>query len=195
MRITWRPKPRRAGFTLIETLIVITLIAILAAVVLPAARSTEVRSLESAARILAADLRLARSLAVQYNTEWTVEFDVEHNAYELVHTGSGMAPPAPNPLAGASARSEAYRVEWNRWGTAVAGRNGIRFGPITTGSTRQRADDVAFGPQGGTGPARNEDTVIWLLHGRGPDVRGIRLTVSWVAGQVWVDPPQTLTPE
>lgn len=193
MRTQTRRLPRRAGFTLIETLIVITLIAILATVVLPAARSTEMKSLESAARILAADLRLARSLAVQYNTQWSIEFDVDENAYELVHTGPGNAPLPPNPLAGSAERSETYRVDLNRWGAAIRRSSDIRLGPATTLDSKQAVDSVAFGPQGGTGPSRNVDTVIWLLQGSDPDVRAVRLTVSWVTGQVWVGPPETFT--
>lgn len=177
---------KRTAFTLMETLITVTILGILASVILPAMQSTNTRTLESAARILAADLRLARSLAIQFNTDYTVRFDQQNNVYEIVHTGTGNPPPITNPLA-PNPQDGTYLVELERLGATSSHGNGVSLVAVMLDDSRQPETNVTFGPLGGTGPARSEDTVIWLAKGRPQDVRFVRLTVSWVTGQVWID--------
>lgn len=178
----------RQGFTLVEVLIVVGFLAILASMILPAIRASQTQTLDSSARVLAADLRLARSLAIQFNTEWTVEFDLVNNQYELVHTGSGTPPAARNALAGTGEAGGTYVVALDHLGSSRGGSSGIQLAGAALRDARTDVTDVTFGPLGGTGPGRSEDTVIWLTTGSGDDVRYVRMIVSWVTGQVWVDP-------
>ncbi len=185
------PMPARSAFTLLETLIAMTVLAIVASVVMTSASSSGTQGLESVARVLAADLRLARSLAIQYNTQWSVRFDVANNAYELEHTGPGNPPPLENPLAPSE---KAYRIVVGRLGTAAGKDNGIRLAGAALSDSRSNVTDVTFGPLGGTGPLRSDDTVILLTEGLGAEMRAVKLTISWITGQVWLDRPALFNP-
>ncbi len=189
----------RSGFTLTEVLIVVTIIAIVGAVVLPSLQATRTHSLESVARILAADLRLARSHAIEYNTDWTVRFDVAAGRYFLEHSGSG-SPPAPvNVHASAGQSRDVYVVDLSRLGVSTNTSGGVVLDGVFGSDSNESYSIVTFGPIGGTGPQsgsaanRSEDTVIRLSTGFGSEQRIIRLTVSWVTGQVWISELETPT--
>ena len=173
----------RKAFTLLETLIAVTLLAILASVVVTASSSAGTQSLESLARVVAADLRLARNQAVQYNSAWTVRFDPDDNAYELVHTGTGNPPQLQLPFA---TPGDPYRVELHRLGTVDAD-NGVRLNPLTLKSSGTIVTDVTFEPLGGTGPLRTEDTMITLTRTQGTTTQAVRLTISWLTGRVQLE--------
>lgn len=178
----------RKAFTLVEMLIAVTIMGILASVVISASTSGGTQTLESVARVLAADLQLARSLAIQHDTEWTVEFDTDANQYELIHTGNGTPPAPVNPLATAGAKPGTYVVDLQHLGTTTTGDNRVRLSGAALKSSRARVTNVTFGPLGGTGPARNEETVVLLTDSNGVSPRYVRLTISWITGQVWIDP-------
>ena len=132
-------------------------------------------------------------MAIGHNTEWTVRFDFAGNTYELVHTGTGNPPPLNNPLAPAGQLDNRYLVPLGRMGSTSARGNGVRLSGAATKDSRTAVSEVTFGPLGGTGPARGEDTVIWLVTAGTLDVRYVRMVVSWVTGQVWVDRPMMFT--
>lgn len=180
----------KAGFTLTEMLIAISIIAVLAAVAIPAFRGNETQALDSVARVLASDLRLARSLAVQYNTEWSVRLEASANAYELVHTGTGNPPQPAMPLSAPTADGR-YRVELGRVGMSTGRNSGVRLIGAMLRDAGSAVTDVRFSATGGTGPLRSDDTLIWLATGSGSNTRYVRLAVSWVTGQVWIDRPAT----
>ena len=77
-------RPGQAGVTLLELLIVLSIMAIIAAVVVPllgaGVSSTE---LKSAARQVAAGLRLARSDAVATRQDTRVTLDLEHRTFQV----------------------------------------------------------------------------------------------------------------
>jgi prepilin-type N-terminal cleavage/methylation domain-containing protein len=77
-----------AGFTLLELLMVVAVVAILTAVVMPWTQSTSHETLEAAARAVATDLAYARSLSVTNNSNYVVNFDVAGNRYVLEHSGA-----------------------------------------------------------------------------------------------------------
>jgi type II secretory pathway pseudopilin PulG len=175
-------------------MIVVVVMGILAAIVIPSLRSSHAQSLESTARILAADLRLARSQAVQFNTEYTVQFNLAANSYTIVHTGTGSPPVLKNPLAPAGQELGPYVVDLDSLGSLGVAAGDIRLAGVALKTSQQNVAGIEFGPLGGTGPARNEDTIFWITTGTGNDTRCVRLSVSWVTGQVWVDSPRMLPP-
>lgn len=182
-----RQPARRFGFTLFEILIAISALAILAAVVLPSFQSVDAQALESLARVVAADLRLARNEAIRHNTNYTVRFDHNTNSYEIEHTGSGSPPALRNPFAPPGTPDGVYQVELGRFGPTRAQSSGVRFAGAALADSLQTVTEVTFGPTGGTGPSRSEDTIIFLNSGSGTSTKSVRLTISWVTGQVWID--------
>ena len=176
----------RQAFTLVEMLIAITVLAILAAVLIPASDSRPAQSLQSLAFVLANDLRLARSQAIQSNSEWTIQFDMSENSYELLHTGSGSFPIPQNHLLPPSQQNGQYHVDLDQIGVVSEGDTGVQLAGAALVESDANVTDVTFGPLGGTGPTRSEDTLIVLTQGSESNMRSITLTVSWVTGQVWV---------
>lgn len=188
-----RKTPRRA-FSMIELLTVVGIVGILAAVVVPSLAGSSTQKLESAARILAGDLQYARQLAIQYDTLWGLDFDLTRNRYELKFRGAGTPPVMPrNSRAAGDAPGAAYVVDLGKLGESTVGNSGVRLAGVALQNSQQPAASITFHELGSTAPSRSQDTVIWLTHGAGPQTKYVRLTVSWVTGQVWVDRPAMFT--
>ncbi|MCX7426859.1 MAG: prepilin-type N-terminal cleavage/methylation domain-containing protein [Planctomycetia bacterium] len=174
--------PRRhfAGFTLVELLIVIAIMAILAAAILPNARSGAQDQLECAARVLASDLAYARSLAVTHESRYRVTFDPSNSRYILEHSGTNSTLDAlpsaifrnPNDpphqhivnladLPGIVAPVEIARV-------------------VRLGASLEEAADVEFGPLGET--TESKATVILLTAGEGAERRRTFVSINPVTG-------------
>ncbi len=181
----------RTGYTLVEMLIVVTIIGIVATVAIPTMSSAPAAGLKSAGRVFASDLRLASELAVQYGTEYTVDFDVTRNRFQLRHTGTGSPPPLQNPQAPPGTPVGTYLVELGSFGGNSTNPNGLRLKGAELKTSDQSVTNITFGPSGGTGPSRTDDTEIWLQSGTGGQSAFLRLTVSAVTGQVWLDQPTT----
>ena len=183
---------RRTGFSIFEVLIVVTILAILAAVAVPSFQAVETQSLKSVARSLATDLRLARDLSIQHNTNYTVRFDTANNAYEIIHTGTGTPPPLRNALAAHGSATGTYRIDLDDFAPTKNQSSNVIFANMALSNSNQSVTDVTFGPLGGTGPSRGEDTVIWLKTQHGRTVQSIKITISWVTGQAWLDDVSSL---
>ena len=80
-----------AGFTLLELLMVIAVVAILTAVVMPWSESSSQETMAAAAQTVATDFAYARSLAVANNSSYVVHFDTGQNRYILEHCGTNTA--------------------------------------------------------------------------------------------------------
>lgn len=78
----------RRAYTLIELLIVVSLMGIFAALLLPRFEPSVHDQLQGAAEILAADLSYARNLSVTNDSQYSLSFARATNAYTLRHTGS-----------------------------------------------------------------------------------------------------------
>ncbi|NOX56091.1 MAG: prepilin-type N-terminal cleavage/methylation domain-containing protein [Planctomycetes bacterium] len=184
---------KRAAFTLLEVLLVVTLLAILASVVVPAAQTQPTPTLKSTARAFVSDLRYARSLAIQYNAPVIVRFDPANGTYEIAWSDSNRG---PLPWGIEPTRATAGPVQRRLNPGPVAGftRAPSRFVAIFLKQSKQPVSDLTFTPTGGTGPARNEDTIIWIAQGSDRDVRFVRIRISWVTGLIWLDPPTSQPP-
>lgn len=176
---------KRAAFTLVELLIVIMLISILLSVALVSTETSPSHSLETTARAVAADLRLARSYAIKFNSEYTVNFSLDSQSYEIQHTGPGNLPVPQDHLAGTAAASDKYIKQFQIQSMNLPDQVSLRQVQLKTSETN--VSDLAFGPQGGTGPGRNEDTVLILSTVRNGTTFYIPITVSWITGQAWIE--------
>ncbi|MCC3245798.1 prepilin-type N-terminal cleavage/methylation domain-containing protein [Methylocystis sp. WRRC1] len=88
-----RKRGRRAGFTLMETLVVMGLIALLAGMGSQLVRSPSSRlRLESATRGLCGTLRATRARAIGTNSETAVVIDLERKSYTSPVGGEGLLP-------------------------------------------------------------------------------------------------------
>lgn len=85
-----------AGFTFIEIVIVITLIAILAWLAFPSIGALGEMRLDAAARRVASDIRYAQNRAIGSRTVHGVRFDIASNRYIVyaVNSGSAIVNPA-----------------------------------------------------------------------------------------------------
>ena len=187
---------RRRGFTLVEMLIVVTVLGILASVILPSMNSTSsLIGLEAAARTMAADLRIARQSAVQYNSSYNVRIDLTANSYQITFAGTGSVPTLTNLLNSSS--STGNSIDFDQWSASRLKQQRVALAGAALKTSKTSVTDVTFGPAGGTGPSRTEDTVLWLSQGSGNERLSVLVTVSWLTGNVTVGDvttfPTTLT--
>ena len=182
---TYQTHKSHTGFTLVEMLIVVTILGILASVVLPSMNSTSsVIGLEAAARTMAADLRIARQSAVQYNSTYAVTMNLSANSYQIVFTGTGTVPTLTNTLW--SSTTNGNLIDFDQWSASRLKQTRIVLAGAALKTSKASVTDVTFGPSGGTGPSRTQDSVIWLTQGSGNNRLSVLLTVSWLTGNVTV---------
>lgn len=182
----FRPAPNRRAFSLIELLLVISIMAIVAGLVLPNSNPSIHERLQSAARIVSGDLAYARSLAVTHNSTYRVDFDLEENCYVLSHSGSDASldtlPDSPWRDPDDPPHEHVVALEeLPHLGT------GVRIAAVAEGeNTFSRVSYVEFGPLGET--TRSAQTVIWLAAGGGTARRYLLMTVNPVTGLTSIGP-------
>ncbi len=169
-----------AGFSLIELLIVISLMAIMAGLILPSGNPSIHDQLRSTARIVATDLAYGRSLAVTNNSNYKFTFDTNNNRYTLEHSGTNpnLDTLPDSPFRNADDPPEQHIVDLNdlpRVGAPVQ-----LEAVASTTNFLEPATDLEFGPLGET--TRSGDTRIWLSAGNGNAKRYIRLLVNPITG-------------
>jgi len=81
------------GFTLIEILVVLVVIAIAAAMVVTSANGTESAKASSAAKMIAMDLEYAQSIAVTHQDPVTVTFSPDGESYSLTNSSGPLTHP------------------------------------------------------------------------------------------------------
>lgn len=172
--------PTRRAFSLVELLIVLSIVGVLAALIVPHLDPGMQSQLESAGEIVAGDLAYARSLAVANNSSYEITFNPSGNRYTLRHSGGNTLldalPPSPHhhpddppdeqitdfdelPHLGPAARLEVV---------------------LRMTSPPQQVASVEFGPLGET--TRSEPTVIWLSIGGGDGQRRLPIRIDPISG-------------
>ena len=97
---------RSRGFTLVELVLLISILGILVLVAIPDRSSIDEVSLRAAARRLASDLRYAQGESMARRVRHGVRFDVAGKRYAVVATGRG------EPVEDPGARGHALEVDF-----------------------------------------------------------------------------------
>jgi type II secretion system protein H len=87
---------RAAGFTLLEILAVVLMIALIATIVAPGLGFTAAQALDDHARTLAADLEFARQRSVMTGVPHRVRLDLDEGAWRLEWEVAAEAEPEPD---------------------------------------------------------------------------------------------------
>ena len=176
-----RPAPARVGLSLIEVTVSVTIAGILAGLAVTSVASSEGEQLAAAARTLAADVRVARALAVEHDAEVTLTPNPAENTYELT-APPGVPLPRRTPGGGAAGGAGAYAVDLSE---LISPR--VRIERAVTMSSGGGRDEVVFRPDGTV--AGGGDVLLWVRGGTDVDWRFMRLRVSAVTGTVRIEGP------
>ena len=156
----------RKAFTLLEASIAIVVLSVLLGIALSALRPNNAERLRACADLLAADLRLAQSLAMRDATEMTLS--LTDTGWKIEHTGTGAAPTLPVPLIGGT--GSGYQIN----ATSIVGspvESRCRLMP-----TKEAATGVAFTATGRTRAVERSE--FWLTIGTGDYRQSMSLTVA-----------------
>jgi type II secretion system protein H len=180
---------RAAGFTLLELLAVVLLIALLAAVVMPGLGFTAAQALDDQAKVLAADLEFARQRSVMTGVPHRVLLDLDAGGWrvewEVPDPEAAAAEPPPGlrsrnglDLRPPRAAELVFRPLPARTGRAFLLEEDVAFDGVETaeGVTQQGTIGVVFGPDGSADPA---EIVL-----REPSGSGVALEVRALADAV-----------
>jgi len=180
-----RPSPggrgERAGYTLVEMLIVVSILLIFAGLVIPSSNQTSYDQLLSAARVLASDLAYARGLAVTNNDQYTVTFSGSGNSYTLQYSGTNPAlvnlPITPFRSPTDPPSQQIQRLADLPEVTAPV--NLVAAADVGA-ALMTAVNNVQFNALGGT--TRSDPTWIWLACGTGSSRCYLVVTVNPVTG-------------
>ncbi len=102
-------RPAR-GYTLVELLIVVTILGILGTMVIPSFGSTNVLRTQAAVRTIVADITFAQSDALAYQQPRAVMFDADTNSYTLVEVNGATLDADADALYDPRGPEQRYRV-------------------------------------------------------------------------------------
>jgi len=185
-------RQNRNGYSLIELMMVIAILAIVAAALVPSANNGISDQLESAARVLVADLDYARTLAVTHESKYKAAISTSAHQWTLTHSGTDTAlDPLPASPFHAAQEPATQRTTQPRSLPGLTAEISIHSA-YTNGSTPAAVNDVEFGPLGST--TRSEETVIWLAAGAGAGKRYVPVRINPVTGLATVGSFQSTAP-
>ncbi len=102
--------PRLRGYTLVEVLVVITVLGLAAAMVIPSMGSTGVLRIQSAARQIVADITFAQSDALAYQARRAIVFLPAENRYVVCEVNGPTVDPATDAIFNPSEPGERYDI-------------------------------------------------------------------------------------
>jgi prepilin-type N-terminal cleavage/methylation domain-containing protein len=176
------PGSTRAGFTLLEIMLVVALMGLVAALFLPGGGLRLPYQIESSARVVAAELQAVQQRAIASGSEhrWVLDLDrqafrverystaEEAEAESTLPTQAELLELAPPREEGSFEPLEERAGEWRLLDDAAVWFDRIRVGER---EEREGTIAIAFAPDGGTDPAH-----LWL-----EDEGGNRIELQLVA--------------
>ncbi len=117
----FKPPATRRGYTLIEVLIVVTILGIAGALVMPSLGQTHVLRVQAAVRTIISDITYAQSDALAFQTGRAMLFDVDSNSYRLLEVNGLTLDPVNDTLYQPTGPNQQYIVAFDdpRYGGAV----------------------------------------------------------------------------
>ncbi len=171
---------KRAGYSLVELLIVISLMGILAGLILPRFEPSIHDQLQSTAQIVVADFAYARDLAVTNASTYRVTFDLQQNRYVLQHSGANTLLNALPRTAFHQPTDPADHQTTDMDELPHTGPTVEIVGVEEVAAVMSSVNDLEFGPLGGL--TRSRETVIWLGCGSGENRRYLSVCVDPITG-------------
>ena len=187
---------QRAGFSLVELLIVVSLMAVLAGAIIPHMQPDVVSQLTNLAHILVVDLGYAQNLAITNDSCYQITFDTSSGRYTLKHSGSNptfnVLPPAPLGRGDDPVDQQITRLsDLPRMGTGVHILTVLEQAGIS--GTPTAVADVEFTPLGAT--SRTAPTTIWLTAGAATGQRYLPIEINPVTGLATTGPLTAIAPD
>ena len=181
------------GVTLIELLIVVTILGILVGLVLVRYEPGIPDQLQAAGQVVVSDAAYCRSLAIANNSRYRLQFDLSSNRYWLAHSGTNSAlnslPSSPFRVAGEASTTQ----------TTDLSKLPMLNSPITLAavrkvgsSTEQDITTFEFDSLGAL--TQPEQATIWLCAGSGTGRRYISVQINPVTGIAEVGDLQVTAP-
>jgi prepilin-type N-terminal cleavage/methylation domain-containing protein len=152
MKRTINASRNRYGYTLIEVLVVVTILGIAAAVVTPNLSQAGVFRIQAAVRTLVSDISFAQMDALGYQEQRAIVFDIDNNIYTLVEVPGSMIDVDNNAIYDINRNDQRYVVSFDRdefGGTVIEsaefdGDNVLIFdeigGPVATAGSSTLSD-------------------------------------------------------
>lgn len=103
----------RAGYTLIEVLVVVVILGIAGAMVAPAMGQAGVLRIQAAVRTIVADISFAQMDALGYQEQRAIVFDIDKNEYTLVQVNGTTIDADNDALYDIRGPQQRYRVSLN----------------------------------------------------------------------------------
>lgn len=178
------------GISMIEMMVVLTIIGVLAALTIPYFETTAPDQLQAAATIVVADVDYARSLAISNGSDYRLTFQPTNNQYQLTYNGTNSLlnalPSSPFKSSTDTATTQTTRLDHLPLGGGELKLVGAQK------ASGAEVTYVTFTPLGST--VRTEDTLIWLTSGLGTSRRYVAVRVSAVTGLATVENMTTTAP-
>lgn len=146
-----------SGFTLVETMIVIVILGIAAAIAVPLMSSAAGMQIRSAANMIAADLEYAKSMAISRGQVYWVVFDVANEAYQIqdandtviehpINRGSDYSVDFANDgrldrvnIASVTLNPTGYRIGFDYLGSPYSRASGATYSNLNAGTITLQA--------------------------------------------------------
>lgn len=122
----------RVGFSLLELLVVIIILAIAAAIVIPNVSGAKGIEAMSAARIITSDLQYAQNVAITYQNPVTVTFNPAGESYSLSNTSGPLIHPMTKEAYSTSFGSQSDFESVDIVSANFAGNSSVSFDELGT---------------------------------------------------------------